>query len=158
MLTRFRAAFYHISVGLFTSKSKDIKPFWPLLAAINQLRFTPCTWVHPGFNGIRVTRSLLLSVCFVDRCLAFCPFSFGHCGVCSSIYRFWLPLWYLQTLIARVNDDLQKPLGSNSLSGVVASCLSQGSIVHHAMPSLCLPKCSAHMPITVPLSINISVL
>jgi hypothetical protein len=23
---------------------------------------------------------------------------FGHCAVCPSIYRFWLPLWYLQTL------------------------------------------------------------
>ena len=36
---------------------------------------------------------------FVDRCLSFCPFSFGHCVVFpSSIYVFWLPLWYLQTL------------------------------------------------------------
>ena len=26
-----------------------------------------------------------------------CPFSFGHCVDCPSIYRFWLPLWYLQT-------------------------------------------------------------
>ena len=35
---------------------------------------------------------------FVDRCLFFCPFSFGHCVFCSSsIYGFWLPLWYLQT-------------------------------------------------------------
>jgi len=25
-----------------------------------------------------------------------CTFSFGHCVVCSSsIYGFWLPLWYL---------------------------------------------------------------
>jgi hypothetical protein len=24
-------------------------------------------------------------------------FSFGHCVVCSSIYGFWLLLWYLQT-------------------------------------------------------------
>ena len=30
-----------------------------------------------------------LCVCFVDRCLSFCPFSFGHCVVCpSSIYGF----------------------------------------------------------------------
>jgi hypothetical protein len=37
---------------------------------------------------------------FVDRCLSFCTFSFGHCVVhSSSIYRFWLPLWYLQTLL-----------------------------------------------------------
>jgi len=41
-----------------------------------------------------------LYVCFVDRCLSFCTFPFGHCVVCSSsIYRFWLPLWYLQTLL-----------------------------------------------------------
>ena len=32
----------------------------------------------PIFSGVRVTRSLDLCVCFVDRCLTFCPFSFGH--------------------------------------------------------------------------------
>ena len=43
----------------------------------------------PVFSGVRVTRSLVLCVCFVDRCLSFCLFSFGHCVVCSSsIYRF----------------------------------------------------------------------
>jgi hypothetical protein len=45
------------------------------------------------FSGVRVTRSLALCVFFVDRCLSFCTFSFGHCVVCpSSIYGFWLPL------------------------------------------------------------------
>ena len=54
----------------------------------------------PVFSGVRVTRSLVLCVCFVDRCLSFFTFSFGHCVVCSSsIYSFWLPLWYLQTLL-----------------------------------------------------------
>ena len=79
------------------------------------------TWVHrPVFSGVRVTRSLVLCVCFVDRCLSFCTFSFGHCVVCSSsIYGFCVPfvifwplcclfffdiwilftLWYLQTLL-----------------------------------------------------------
>jgi hypothetical protein len=39
-------------------------------------------------------------VCFVDRWLSFCTFSFGHCDVCSySIYGFWLPVRYLQTLL-----------------------------------------------------------
>ena len=43
----------------------------------------------PVFNGVRFTRSLVLCVCFVDRCLSFCTFSFGHCVVCSSsIYGF----------------------------------------------------------------------
>ena len=36
------------------------------------------------FSGVRVTRSSVLCVCFVDRCLSFCTFSFGHCVVCSS--------------------------------------------------------------------------
>jgi hypothetical protein len=43
----------------------------------------------PVFSGVRVTRSLVLFVCFIDRCLLFCPFSFGHCVVCySSVYGF----------------------------------------------------------------------
>ncbi len=43
----------------------------------------------PVFNGFRVTRPLVLYVCFVDRCLSVCIFSFGHCVVCSSsIYGF----------------------------------------------------------------------
>jgi hypothetical protein len=85
----------------------------------------------PVFSGVRVTRSLVLYICFVDRCLSFYTFSFHHCVVCSSvfwplcclffcllaivlsvllsfghcvvcsssIYGFWLPLWYLQTLL-----------------------------------------------------------
>ena len=57
----------------------------------------------PVFNGVRVTRSLVSCVCFVDRCLSFCPFSLGHCVVCSSsIYGFWLPLWCLQTLLKKL--------------------------------------------------------
>jgi hypothetical protein len=43
----------------------------------------------PVFSGVRVTRFLDLYVCFVDRCLCICTFSFGHCVVCSSsIYGF----------------------------------------------------------------------
>ena len=30
----------------------------------------------PVFSRVRVTRSLALCVCFVDRCLSFCPFFF----------------------------------------------------------------------------------
>ena len=31
--------------------------------------------------------------------LSLSPFSFGHCISCPSIYGFWLPLWYLQSLL-----------------------------------------------------------
>ena len=45
----------------------------------------------PIFSGVRVTRSLVSYVCFVDHCLSFCAFSFCYCVVCSSsIYGFWL--------------------------------------------------------------------
>ena len=41
----------------------------------------------PVCSEVRVTRALVLYVCFVDRCLSFCSFvSFDHCVVCSSIY------------------------------------------------------------------------
>jgi hypothetical protein len=63
----------------------------------------------PVFTGVRVTWSLVLYVCLVDCCLSFCTFSFGHCVVCSSsIYGFWLPLWYLQTLLKDMLDCAQK--------------------------------------------------
>ena len=42
----------------------------------------------PVFSGGRVIRSLVLYICFVDHCLSFCTFSFGHCVVCFSIYEF----------------------------------------------------------------------
>ena len=49
------------------------------------------------FSGVRVTRSLVLCVCFVYCSLSF---FFCHFVVCSSsIYRFGLPLWYLQALL-----------------------------------------------------------
>jgi hypothetical protein len=60
----------------------------------------------PVFSGVRVTRSLVLYVCVVDRCLSFCTLTFGHCVVCSSsIYRFWLPLWYLKTLCTKTKKN-----------------------------------------------------
>ena len=41
----------------------------------------------PVFSGVHAARSVILYVCFVDRCLSVCTFSFGHCVVCfSSIY------------------------------------------------------------------------
>ena len=40
----------------------------------------------PGFSGVRVTRSLVLCVCFVDRCLASCSFLLAI--VLSVLLRF----------------------------------------------------------------------
>jgi hypothetical protein len=73
-------------------------------------------------TGVRVTRSLDLYVCFVDRCLSFCTFSFDHCVACSSsICGFWLSLWYLQTLLKDMLDCAQKistPFGSNYFTSI----------------------------------------
>ena len=41
----------------------------------------------PVFSGVRVTRSLVLCVCFVDRCLFLCTFSFDH-YVTSVLLRY----------------------------------------------------------------------
>jgi hypothetical protein len=43
---------------------------------------------HSIFSGVRVPRSFVLCVRFLDRCLSFCPFSVGHCVVCPSSYGF----------------------------------------------------------------------
>jgi hypothetical protein len=78
----------------------------------------------PVFSGVRVTRSLVLCVGFVDRCLSFCPFSFDHCVVCSSsIYGFWLPLWYLQTLLDTDTGPGPGFLASDAVVFIVFSVL-----------------------------------
>jgi hypothetical protein len=75
---------------------------WPLHCLSLDLRLLITALVSSNliFSGVRVTWSLVLYVCFIDRCLSFCTFSFGHCVVCSSsIDGFWLPPWYFQTLL-----------------------------------------------------------
>ena len=41
--------------------------------------------------------SFLCSV-ILNHGLSFCSFPCGYCIVCSLIYGFWLPFWYLETL------------------------------------------------------------
>jgi cytochrome b subunit of formate dehydrogenase len=54
-----------------------------------------------AFSGVRVTRSLVLCVCFVDRCLFFVLLLLAI--IVLFLLRFTdgfsLPLWYLQTLL-----------------------------------------------------------
>jgi hypothetical protein len=78
-------------------------------------------WVNFNFN--------LEDRCFVDRCLSFCLFSFGHCVVCpSSIYGLWLPLWFLQALLTISSTSLRsrKPKGLNRIAkiGLGHTCLN----------------------------------
>ena len=83
--------------GLVTRQTRMVSPVEQELPTLPEHLRSPLdiTWV-------RVTRSFLLYVCFVYRCLSLCTFSFCHCVVCSSsMYGLWLPLWYLQTLLAK---------------------------------------------------------
>ena len=54
----------------------------------------------PVFSGVRVTRSLVVYVCFVDHCL---PFFFWPL-LCLFFFdiRILITLWYLQTLLCFV--------------------------------------------------------
>jgi hypothetical protein len=92
----------------------------------------------PVFSGVRVTRSLVLYVCFVGQCSSFCTISFGHCAVCSSsIYGFWLPLWYLHTLLTSLS-------GFNLVSLVVISIDLLKDVVCMCLicPVHCIYNCS----------------
>jgi hypothetical protein len=53
---------------------------------LNWLSFRS-TWVHSGFKCGSCYSILVLCVCFVDRCLFFCTFSFDH-YVTSVLLRF----------------------------------------------------------------------
>ena len=56
--------------------------------------------IPSGFEVGFVLLNLQFSVLyFVDHCLSFCPFSFGHCIACPSIYDFRQPFWHLQTFL-----------------------------------------------------------
>jgi hypothetical protein len=44
----------------------------------------------PLFSGVRVTRSLVLCACFVDRFLSFCPFFWPKCYL--SVFDLWIPI------------------------------------------------------------------
>ena len=76
----------------------------------------------PVLSEVRVTRSLLLCECFVDRCLSLCTFSFGICVVrSSSIYTdSGYILLYLQTLLKQ--QSLTKTLIKTTLTVLMKRC------------------------------------
>ena len=61
--------------------------------------FTPCF-----YWGYMLLKFQIFVQCFVDRCLSFCPFSFGHCVVGSSKYGFLLPLSSLPIFCRRIHQ------------------------------------------------------
>ena len=77
------------------------------------------------FSGVRVTRSLVLCVCFGDRCLSLSPFSFGHCVVCSSSIHFGLFklfLFILKTDNYHFELSIQSAMGKPCRVSPTPSC------------------------------------
>jgi hypothetical protein len=91
----YQMMFVSFNTGFLTILTRRV----PLVE--HELLTLPVHLSPAGFSGVLVTRSLVLCVCFVDRVLSFCPFSFGHCVFfLSSIYGFSLPLTHLQILLS----------------------------------------------------------
>ena len=104
----------HVNVPLVVSTSRFFPDSWLITGSVNRLtQWVPLVeqelltflWdlsSPPSFSGIRVTRSLVVCVCFVDSCLSLCPFSFGHCVFCpfrytDSDYQFGIFKLFLHT-------------------------------------------------------------
>ena len=99
-------------------------------------------------SWVRVTRSLALYVCFVDRCFSFCTFSFGHCILIAPLissnssytitlddHRFFFSLFFLVFLCywVRVAPSLDEELCRSSfvllLLAIVLSVLRWSPLI-----------------------------
>ena len=57
---------------------------------------------HPGLSGVRVTRSIVLCVCFMDHCLSFCTSSFVIVLSVLLQYGLWLPPFDIFKLFSNI--------------------------------------------------------
>ena len=91
------------------------------------------------FSGVRVTRSLVLCVCFVDRCLSFC--TFVHLAIALSVLpRYtdsdYLP-WYLQTLLTHIVKSSKNTIHVHTCSIVDLGEISNITIfVYHLITAI----------------------
>ena len=89
---------------------------------VSTLRSFPHSWLITGFvtrltrrwnpssplvfREVRVNRSLVVCICFVDRCLSFCSFSFDHCVVRPSLnYGIWDYLFGIFKFFLNIHDS-----------------------------------------------------
>jgi len=87
----------------------------------------------PILNGVCAAQFLVFRVVFVDLL----SFFFGHCVVCSLIYGFQLPLWYLQTLLIFPHMHTDRSLLATRCSpGATESC-NVTYTRHYHMPLSC---------------------
>ena len=103
---------YHIIIMLFRTLNSDTTRVTCETGTANPSRAPEIT---PVFTGVRVARSLVFYIKFIDTCLSFFPFSFGDCIFWpSSINGVWLPLCYLQPFFRRVKIIKWKAIPSMS--------------------------------------------
>ena len=121
-----------LSVGRFTVLDYPFGIFWPLycLSVVLRCMITPLVSfghciVCRSFYGVWLPLWYLLAIVLsvgrftvydypfgmvwplyclpvVLRCMVTSLVSFGHCIVCRSLYRAWLPLWYLLAIVLSV--------------------------------------------------------
>ena len=94
-------SFIFLIVLVFLSGCTSVQGLYRLFILVEHELFALPSHLcsSPILSGVRVTRSLVLCVCFVDRCLYLCIFFCPLCCLFFFIYGFWLPLCYLQTLL-----------------------------------------------------------
>jgi hypothetical protein len=81
-------------------------------------------------SGVCINRSLIFYVFFVDRCLSFCTFSFGHCVVCTSTtYGFWLPPFGIFKLFF-LQDTTQKTKARANIN-ITLHCIIKLHFYHY---------------------------
>ena len=69
---------------------------WNLLYVISKdLRLNQMCKIPPVLSGVRVARSVVLGVCFVDRCLSF--FFWPLC--CLFFFNWWILITYLVSFV-----------------------------------------------------------
>ena len=130
-------------------------PLWYLLVIV--LSVPPVTASDCPFD-------ILWSLCYpsLHLQLLIAPLiSFGHCVICTSIYSFWLPLWYLLVIVLSVPAFTASdcPFGifwslcylSLQLQLLIAPLLSFGHCV------ICTSIYSFWLPLCYPLVIVLSV-
>jgi hypothetical protein len=88
----------HQGCHLWSRDQTNYDQYTPVVYDLYLLHYSP-----PVFSRVRVTRSLVLCICFVGQCSSFCTISFGHCAICSSsMYGFWLLLWNILAIVLSV--------------------------------------------------------
>ena len=85
---------------------------------------------HPILSGVGVTRSLVLCVCFVDRCLSFCPL----CCLSFDLLILITPLVYSNSIYPSAQQELNPSFSGARIPQSSDFCIM---FIYHGM--FCCP-------------------